>query len=169
MRVMLISGVVVLAGLAWANWPVPDLPERTKVDRILVRKEARTLTLFEQGRSVATYPISLGRVPTGAKRQEGDKKTPEGRYLITEHKSDSAFYRALRISYPNTYDQERARLEKRPPGSNIMVHGLPNGLGLIGRVHRWMDWTAGCVAVTNSEMKQIFAVVQPQAEIEILP
>ena len=153
--------------LAWAHWPTAPLPEGTRADRIVVAKRDRTLTLYQGSTFVRQYSVSLGRAPVGAKEREGDKKTPEGIYRIIEHKRDSSYYRALRVSYPEPHDVERARKRGHSPGSDIMVHGLPNGLGVIGRTHRWLDWTAGCIAVTNAEMHQLFHGVIPGATIEI--
>jgi L,D-peptidoglycan transpeptidase YkuD (ErfK/YbiS/YcfS/YnhG family)/ferredoxin len=151
----------------WANWPIAALPEGTTVDRIVVVKHTRTLTLYNGSTAVKSYKISLGRAPIGPKEREGDKKTPEGHYRIVELKSDSSYHRALRISYPEAVDKERARLNGVDPGSAIMIHGIRNGLGFLGRAHRLVDWTTGCLAVTNPEMDQIFEVVADGAQIEI--
>ena len=125
-----------LGVLAWAHWPIESLPSGTTADRILVEKAVRRLTLYRGATALRSYPVSLGVVPVGPKEREGDKKTPEGLFRITEHKRDSSFHLALRVSYPEPADVERARKMNVPPGSDIMVHGLPNGLGLLGRLHR---------------------------------
>lgn len=153
--------------LVWANWPTDRLPEGTQVERILVEKGERKLTLFSNGKVLKTYEISLGRSPTGSKEREGDQKTPEGEYRIIEHFDQSAFHRSLRISYPEKRDIDRARNQEVSPGSDIMIHGIRNGAGLIGQGHRWMDWTAGCIAVTNSEIEELWDIVPNGTIIEI--
>lgn len=162
-------GLVILAILLWANWPSSSLPTGTKADRIVVEKGARILTLYRQGVPLKQYRVSLGHAPTGAKEREGDKKTPEGVYRIIEHKSDSSYHLALRVSYPEPKDVARARTLGLNPGSDIMIHGLPNGYGVIGRIQRSSDWTAGCIALTNPEIEELFATVDDGVEIEIRP
>jgi len=164
---LLISLLVFTVTLTWANWPMQALPEGLQVDRIVVEKSNRTLTLFASDQLVKSYPISLGRVPEGAKQREGDLKTPEGRYTIIEHYEPSAFHRALRISYPGPEDIRRAESQGVSPGSDIMIHGMRNHLGLIGRLHRFIDWTAGCIAVTNDEIEEIWRLVPDGTPIEI--
>ncbi len=151
-------------------WPTETgLPPEAKADRLLVEKSRRLLHLYQKGRLLKTYRIALGTSPVGPKQREGDKKTPEGLYTITERKSDSAFHLALRISYPSPEDAARAAREGVNPGFDIMIHGLPNGQGHIGRAHLATDWTAGCIAVTNEEIEEIFAAVPVGTPIEIRP
>jgi murein L,D-transpeptidase YafK len=164
--VTLIAAAVASA-LAWANWPAAPLPPGSTADRILVEKAARTLTLFHGDRVLKKYSVSLGRVPVGPKQREGDKKTPEGVYHIQLHKFDSSYHRALQVSYPAAEDVARAKLQGVSAGLEIMVHGAPNGWGLIGRAHRAADWTAGCIAVTNPEIEEIYAAVPDGTVIEI--
>lgn len=167
-RIGLVCSIaLVIALLAWANWPVDDLPSGARADRIVVAKSQRTLTLFRAGQPLRVYPVALGRAPVGAKEREGDRKTPEGLYRIVEHKRASAFHRALRVSYPEDRDLARAQRLGVDPGGDIMVHGLHNGLGWIGRLHRNFDWTAGCIAVTDAEIEQIYAAVPDGTPIEI--
>lgn len=165
-----LAALALLGAFAWANWPtLHALPPGTVANRILVEKSQRKLTLLRDATVLKEYSVSLGKVPAGAKEREGDQKTPEGIYRITEHKLDSSFYRALRVSYPEARDIERAKKAGVPPGSDIMVHGMKNGLGLIGRFHRFSDWTAGCIALTNSEIEEILAAVPNGTVIEIRP
>lgn len=166
---ILLPVVALLAVLVWAHWPGPALAPGLKADRILVEKSARTLTLLNGTSVLKRYSVSLGHTPVGPKEREGDQKTPEGVYRIIEHKRDSSFHLALRVSYPEPADLERARAAGVKAGSDIMVHGLPNGRGFIGRAHRAKDWTAGCVAVTNPEIEEIFAAVADGTPIEIRP
>lgn len=164
---IIIPGCVVVFG--WAHAPHARLPEGTRADRLVVEKQKRLLHLYRGHERLKSYPVSLGWKPVGPKEKEGDYKTPEGKYRITEHKEDSSCHRALRVSYPDASDMARAKQQGVEPGGNIMIHGLRNGFGWLGRSHRWMDWTAGCVAVTNPEMDEIFEVVDNGAAIEIMP
>jgi len=149
------------------NWH-PLLPD-VIADRILVEKSARRLTLIREGTPLKTYRVSLGGEPIGPKEQEGDLRTPEGIYRIDFHKADSDYHRALHVSYPEQRDIERAAAAGVPPGSDIMVHGLPNGRGWIGAFHRRKDWTAGCIAVTDLEIEEIWRAVPDGTAIEIRP
>ncbi|HEB91677.1 MAG TPA: hypothetical protein ENI85_19025 [Deltaproteobacteria bacterium] len=148
--------------------PLPPHAE-PPVDRILVLKAERRLILLAGMESVADYGIALGSAPVGLKRMRGDGRTPEGLYRIDARKRDSDFHRALHISYPNAEDLRRARKSGVDPGGSIMIHGLPNGLGLIGSGHRMVDWTDGCIAVTNEEMDEIWDRVEEGVLVEIRP
>lgn len=139
------------------------------VDFVRVFKRQRRLELLSEGELVAQYAIALGDQPEGHKQQQGDERTPEGFYVIDWRKEDSAFHRALHISYPNSEDVRRARELGVDPGGAIMIHGLPNNLAVIGSVHTVVDWTDGCIAVTNAEIEEIWRLVQDGVAIEILP
>ena len=140
-----------------------------QADKILVEKGARRLTLLSRGRKLKEYHITLGFSPIGPKEREGDGRTPEGIYTIDFHKPDSAFHRALHVSYPSTQDSARAAEAGVSPGGDIMIHGLPNGFGAFGATYRLRDWTAGCIAVTDPEIDEIYTSVTDGTSIEILP
>lgn len=140
-----------------------------KADTILVEKGARRLTLLSGSRELKDYHIALGFSPIGPKGREGDGRTPEGIYSIDFHKPDSAFHRALHVSYPSAQDSARAAEAGVSPGGDIMIHGLPNGLGALGAASRSRDWTAGCIAVTDPEIDEIYSSVDDGTPIEILP
>jgi murein L,D-transpeptidase YafK len=161
--------LVTLAGLAAAHLNVNPLASNAIADRVLVEKGARRLTLLNKGAVLKTYPVALGREPVGAKEKEGDQRTPEGIYLIDFHKRDSDYHLALHVSYPEQRDVDQATTRGVSAGSDIMLHGLPNGRGWIGRFHRRSDWTAGCVAVTDFEIEEIFRAVPDGTPIEIRP
>ncbi|HEX5041977.1 MAG TPA: L,D-transpeptidase family protein [Candidatus Polarisedimenticolaceae bacterium] len=161
--------VLAVAASTWAQKNDAPLPRGTAADRILIEKAKRALTLFEKDKTLKTYQVALGREPVGAKRREGDGRTPEGIYIIAGRKPDSAFHRALRISYPNDADLVRARATGEPPGGDIMIHGLKNGLGWLGRLHTSSDWTEGCIAVTNEEIEEIWDAVPDGTPVEIVP
>lgn len=149
----------------------PSMAFRAPVqtDKVVVEKSRRKMTVWRQGQVVATFPVALGRAPVGAKTCEGDMRTPEGKYRVTEHKPDSAFYRALRLSYPEEPDIARAREQGCSPGGNILIHGLENGFGYVGDAHRSVDWTRGCIAITNQEMDRLWTLVPDGTEVEIVP
>ena len=107
------------------------------------------------------YHVSLGKQPIGNKEVEGDMKTPEG--------ANSKFYRNLGISYPNRYDREQASGIGKQPGGEIKIHGLQPKFSFIGRFHRLMDWTNGCIALTNSEIEDLYNHTKIGAKIEIKP
>ena len=166
-----------LTGLLIAAWVAvvfqsrhkPTANAQIKADKILVEKAARRLTLFFADQKLKEYRIALGFSPIGPKECEGDGRTPEGNYTIDFHKPDSAFHRALHVSYPSAADSTRAAEAGVLPGGDIMIHGLPNGLGALGPAHRLRDWTAGCIAVTDSEIDEIWNVVKDGTPIEIRP
>lgn len=145
----------------------PPLPAQAKADSVLVEKSARRMTLLREGRTLATYRVSLGSGGLAPKRREGDRLVPQGRYRIEWRNPKSGYHRSLKVSYPSPEDVRGAAGRGEPAGSNIMIHGVPNGLGWIGRLHRLVDWTAGCVAVTNAEIDDIWRAVPVGAPVEI--
>lgn len=138
-------------------------------DRVLVEKAKRQLTLYSRGKEIKTYKIALGRNPLGPKVRQGDGRTPEGVYVVDGRKARSAFHRALHISYPNAADRVRARSLGVSPGGNIMIHGIKNGFGWMGAQHRSLDWTEGCIAVTDEEIEEIWRTVPNGTVVEIVP
>jgi murein L,D-transpeptidase YafK len=141
-----------------------------KADKIVVIKSKHVALLMNNGEIIKAYRVSLGKQPVGRKSRQGDQKTPEGTYIIDSRIADSKFYLALHISYPNDADVKSAHKLGIDPGGSIMIHGLPNGLGKrIGKLHRLSDWTDGCIAVTNSEMDEIWELVPDGVTIEIKP
>jgi murein L,D-transpeptidase YafK len=165
--VLLLLAAVALIAAAYIN--VSPLPRDAVADRVLVEKAARQLTLLRDGKPLKKYRVALGRAPVGPKEYEGDQRTPEGVYSIDFHKPDSDYHRALHISYPEQHDIDRAAVEGLSAGSDIMIHGLPNGRNWPGRFHRRIDWTAGCIAVTDFEIEEIYRAVPDGTPIEIRP
>jgi len=161
---------LIAAFLAPATWAAdaPAISAR-KVDHILVLKAERTLQLMSGKDLIKTYKIALGTQPVGAKQKQGDRKTPEGNYVINGRNPHSQFHRSLRISYPNAADRERARKQKVDPGGDIMIHGIGKQFGWLGGLHRQSDWTLGCIAVTNEEIEEIWNLVPNGTPIEIRP
>jgi murein L,D-transpeptidase YafK len=165
----LVLCVAALAVAAFARLNVNPLPHDAVADRVVVEKSARRLTLLKNGSTLKVYRVALGRAPIGAKEYEGDQRTPEGIYSIDFHKPDSDYHLALHVSYPEQRDIDRAAAQGLSAGSDIMIHGLPNGRGWIGRFHRRNDWTAGCVAVTDFEIEEIYRAVPDGTPIELRP
>jgi murein L,D-transpeptidase YafK len=148
----------------------PELaPIEERATRLEIDKAARQLKLFRGDELLKTYRVSLGSSPVGHKSQEGDGRTPEGTYAIDFKNSRSRFHLALRISYPNVTDREAARRRGASPGGDIMIHGLPNGLSWLNSLHLNRDWTDGCIAVTNSEVDEIWRLVAANTPVTILP
>lgn len=147
---------------------VVDL-RKEPVDKVMIEKEKRRLTLFSMGESIKTYSIALGGNPVGPKEKQGDNKTPEGTYTIESRNRFSDYHLSLRISYPNKKDKKRARELGVSPGGDIMIHGLKNGLSWVGGLHTGIDWTEGCIAVTNEEMDEIARLVPNGTPVEIRP
>lgn len=137
--------------------------------RVVIEKTARRLTLERDGRVLARYGVALGSNPAGQKAREGDGRTPEGIYAVDFKHPRSRYHLALRISYPDARASEAAKRAGVPPGSDIMIHGIRNGLGWVGGLHRERDWTDGCIAVTNAEIREIWSRVPEGTPVEIRP
>jgi murein L,D-transpeptidase YafK len=145
-------------------------PESAKqADRIVIEKSKRTMTLMSGSTVLKTYKVALGGQPVGAKQRVGDHKTPEGLYIVDQKKAASQFHRALHISYPNARDKENARKLGVSPGGDVEIHGLGAKYGWVGAAHRQMDWTDGCIAVTNEEIDEIWPLVAVGTPVEIKP
>lgn len=140
-----------------------------RADLIIVQKSKHSLQLIQNGNIIRTYRVALGGSPVGPKRQQGDQKTPEGEYVIDGRDAHSQFHLSLHISYPNAQDRERAKRAGVDPGGAILIHGLPRGQGWIGAAHRAYDWTLGCIAVTDSEIEEIWRLVPNGTRILIEP
>lgn len=140
-----------------------------KADRIVIVKSTRTLTLMSRGQVLKTYRVALGGDPVGPKEKAGDKKTPEGEYVIDSKNAQSRFHLALHISYPNAADGERARKLGAKPGGGVEIHGLESKYAWVGSLQRYVNWTAGCIAVTNQEIEEIWPLVAIGTPVEIQP
>lgn len=139
------------------------------VDRVVVYKAARRMELHRRGRVVRSYKIALGLRPTGHKEQEGDYRTPEGRYTLERRNPQSDYFLSIQISYPNATDVAHAKHLRVSPGDAIMIHGLPNNPSRSMNYYSRVDWTDGCIAVSNSDMVEIWLMTTPGTPIEILP
>jgi tetratricopeptide (TPR) repeat protein len=147
-----------------------DVATRNRgVDRVLIEKKERRLTLLSKGEALKSYRIALGGNPVGPKERQGDNKTPEGVYSIDGRNPGSQYHLALHVSYPNERDKKRARELGVAPGGNIMIHGIKNGFSFVGDAHADVDWTKGCIAVTDEEIEEISRVVPNGTVVEIRP
>ena len=157
---------ITIAGLLiyWAI-PITPLPDGVKSDQLVVYKSKRKLEYWSGDQVIKTYTISLGGNPIGHKEVEGDSKTPEGLYYINDKNPHSGYHLNLGISYPNAADKKR----NNNPGGQIKIHGLKNGRGIIGKFQRFVDWTNGCIAVTNAEMEELYHTVPIGTPIYIHP
>jgi len=165
-----VLALAVISGVAaWNLWPNTPLPPGTKADLVVVHKAARRLELYRGKELLKAYQVSLGRHSIGTKTQQGDGRTPEGDYRLDYRNPTSSFHKALHISYPEPADIASARSRNVDPGGLVMVHGMRNGFGWIGRLHRVIDWTDGCVAVTNNEMDEIWTAVPDGTKIVLEP
>ncbi|HEY9181692.1 MAG TPA: L,D-transpeptidase family protein [Gammaproteobacteria bacterium] len=144
--------------------PVPD-----HADFVLVDKSDRKLYLFKAGRVLREFDVSLGLVPNGPKQREGDFKTPEGRYVLDSRNVNSDYFLSIHVSYPDESDRARAREQGVDPGNGIMIHGLPNELKRDLSSYLATDWTDGCIAVSNSDMVDIWLMTRDPTPIEIRP
>ncbi|MDA8412563.1 MAG: L,D-transpeptidase family protein [Desulfobacteraceae bacterium] len=143
--------------------------QKGPADKILIEKKERRLTLLSRGKVLKTYQIALGGNPDGPKERQGDNKTPEGTYVIDSRNRNSRYHRSLHISYPNEKDKKRARELGVSPGGDIMIHGIKNGYSWVGDMHAGVDWTKGCIAVTDEEIEEIDRLAPNGTTVEIRP
>jgi len=149
--------------------PSDSLPPNTRIDSLVVNKSDRSMTAYANGKLVRTYIIALGRSPEGDKQVQGDMRTPEGLYTIDSKNPNSGYHKNLGVSYPTAEDRKEAKALGKSPGGDIKVHGLPNGKGHIGKLHRLNDWTYGCIAVTDEEVDELYGAVEIGSPILIKP
>jgi murein L,D-transpeptidase YafK len=161
-RTLWLPLVVLLPGLLQAGeFPVAD--------EVIIDKSDRELHLLSDGEIFRTFKIALGIRPEGDKKKEGDFKTPEGRYLLDTRNPNSDYFLSIHVSYPSTEDRREASLSGLQPGGAIMIHGQPNIPSRSETYYRTQDWTNGCIAVTNSDMIDIWLMTGDSTPIEIRP
>lgn len=161
-------GVLSFFGL-WLYTGHQSAPGLARADFVLVEKSRHRMTLMYGGEPIRSYSVSLGRGGSDPKQREGDGRTPEGRYVIDWRNPSSKFHLSLHVSYPNAHDRQNARRLGAAPGGSIMIHGTPNGWEWAGPFINLVDWTDGCVAVSNAEMEEIWKAVPDGTPIEIRP
>ena len=157
------------AVLAWAHAAPEPLAGDVVADHVVVHKATRTLELYRGQTLLRRYRVALGRSPRGAKTTAGDDRTPEGEYRLDYRNDASRFHRALHVSYPQAADRAQANARGVAPGELIIVHGLAAYAAPLGRLHRLLDWTHGCIAVTDHEIDEIARVVPVGTAITITP
>ena len=175
----LLLALALLAGstAARAESPLPSSalltpsvePALPMADRVLVQKAERKLQLLRNGEVLRTYRIALGLRPEGHKEYEGDFRTPEGVYHLSRRNPNSEYFLSIQIDYPNDRDVARARRQGVRPGGAIMIHGQPNVPRKPRDYYSNVDWTEGCIAVSNSDMVEIWLMTPPDTPIEIRP
>jgi murein L,D-transpeptidase YafK len=158
---------LLLSVAAAADDVVPSNHEQA--DSVLVVKSERKLYLLQAGRVLRTFDVALGLVPNGPKQREGDFRTPEGKYFLESRNTDSDYFLSIKVSYTNEQDRSRARAQGLDPGGQIMIHGLPNEPRYAQRHYESSDWTDGCIAVSNSDMVDIWLMTRESLPIEIRP
>jgi murein L,D-transpeptidase YafK len=166
---MIIFILPLLTALTYNFYPEKSLPENCFIDSLVVIKSQRQLFAYSSGQLLKSYKVALGENPIGDKQFEGDMKTPEGKYRIDSKNPNSSFHRNLGISYPDSLHLIQAAQLNKSAGGDIKIHGIRNGLGLIGRFHRVTDWTNGCIAVTNSQIEELYDHTKLGVPILILP
>jgi murein L,D-transpeptidase YafK len=137
-------------------------------DAVIVRKSERRLYLMRHGLVLRSYRVSLGLEPQGPKERAGDFRTPEGHYLLTRRNPRSDYFLSILVSYPGPGDVERAHREHMDPGGQIMLHGLPNILRHKPAYYH-SDWTDGCIALSDSDMVEVWLMTRDNTPIDILP
>jgi murein L,D-transpeptidase YafK len=140
-----------------------------KADQVVVNKSAARLYLKAQGKTIATFQVAFGAQPQGHKQQQGDERTPEGHYTLDAKNSQSDYYKSIHISYPNAVDRALASRHGVNAGGDIMIHGQPNGWGWLAPITQWLNWTDGCIALTNGDMDEVWRAVDVGTPITILP
>jgi murein L,D-transpeptidase YafK len=160
--------IVLLALVIYYFYPESPFPKDKMIDRIEVYKSKDILLAYSKGVLIKKYTVSTGVNPDGQKQYEGDGKTPEGLYTINDKNPNSAFHKNLGISYPNKEDAARAKRLGKPAGE-IKIHGMKNGLAFVGKFHRWIDWTNGCIALTDGEVDELYEHTAVGTPIEIKP
>ena len=137
--------------------------EGPQVTQVQLFKGSRRLYLMHHDQVLAAYDVDLGFAPEGHKGQRGDGRTPEGEYVIDRRNPNSSYHLSIGLDYPNATDVEVARAAGVSPGGDIFIHGEPR------KFRRQRDWTAGCIAVTNDEIEDIYAMVRDGTPIVISP
>ncbi|MCB1337213.1 MAG: L,D-transpeptidase family protein [Maritimibacter sp.] len=165
-----------IAAAAFAIWQggrvppvvIPDRPPlEGRIDRIVIEKQARRLTVYRDGAALKSYRVALGFSPVGDKARQGDGRTPEGLFRIDRRNAQSAFHLSLGIDYPQPDDVARARAGGYSPGGDIFIHGQPNGYDHVPTLG--YDWTEGCIALADAEIEELWRATPMGTEVEIRP
>jgi len=164
--VALLTALLILSSVSATVQAAGEFP---LADRVVVEKAKRKLHLMKDGSAFRSFDIALGIMPIGDKQREGDFKTPEGVYVLDIKNPNSEFFLSIRISYPDAEDRRAAAAQGVDPGGAIMIHGQPNTPTKSETYYRTQDWTNGCIAVSNSDMIDIWLMTADNTPIEIRP
>lgn len=162
--------LAILAAALTMPWAAPGAASEFPIaDLVVIEKGERKLHLIRDGEVFRSFDIALGLMPIGDKEQEGDFRTPEGRYLLDSRNPNSEFFLSIHVSYPDEQDRREARARGVDPGGAIMIHGQPNEPSRSELYYKTQDWTNGCIAVSNSDMIDIWLMTSENTPIEIRP
>ncbi|MBF0611791.1 MAG: L,D-transpeptidase family protein [Magnetococcales bacterium] len=168
-KISVAFGVVLIGVAVYAHWPHDPLPEGVQADRVEVYKSKGQMVLFREGKELRRYDVALGRT-AGRKDRALDGKTPEGQYTIdSRYGEGSNYYSSLHLTYPNEEDLATAKALGVDPGGGISIHGVRNDLWFVGRLQKLVNWTRGCVAVSNQEMAELWRVLPDHIPVNIYP
>lgn len=160
---MILAGVAALAGCAARDRPPRFLTyDGPPVTGIVAWKARRQMAVMSGEQILHSWNFELGFSPEGHKQFEGDGRTPEGVYYVDRKNPRSQYHLSVGVSYPNEQDRAYARALGRPPGGDIFFHGTP------AIVRKQPDWTAGCLAITNEEIEELYAMTPIGTPIVIL-
>lgn len=140
-----------------------------RADLVRVDKSESRLDLIRDGEVFASFGVVFGSEPRGHKQQQGDERTPEGRYILDYKNAASSYHRSIHISYPNAQDRQIARERGVDPGGDIMIHGQPNGWEWLAPLLQLFNWTDGCIALRNRDMDTVWDAVDAGTPVEITP
>ena len=163
-RIVVVALLLGVAACAPSKFKTYSGPQVTQV---VVNKGARQMLLMHGNTVLKAYRIGLGNEPIGHKQYEGDGKTPEGLYYIDRRNPNSRYHLSVGISYPNEADKARALAQGVQVGSDIFIHGQGPEGRVSSKARR--DWTVGCIAVTDAEVEDIYAMVPDGTPIMIYP
>lgn len=168
MRWLFVACSLLFTSFTYAN-NTPALADLSaSIDKVLVVKSERKLQLLQGSKVLKSYRVSLGK-KQGPKQFEGDKRTPEGTYLIDWRKNSDKYNLSMHISYPNDKDKQVAEKHGKRAGSMIMLHGTPLSAEYPEWFFHTLDWTEGCIALKNDDMREIWNLVRDGTLIEIRP
>lgn len=159
----------VVVGLCLATLTAPSAVAIEKAESVLVVKKDRRLYLLREGEAYASFSATFGTNPKGHKQQEGDGRTPEGKYVLDYKNENSGYHLSIHVSYPDANDKAAAKKLGVSPGGNIMIHGQKAGWGWLGSFSRFVNWTDGCIALSDKDMSTVWEAIEPGTPIEIRP
>jgi murein L,D-transpeptidase YafK len=164
-----LAAALLIAGCMAALPSFSAADQIAAADRVVVHKAEHKLYLYSGSRLLGEYKVQLGLSPSGQKEREHDFRTPEGRYFLARRNTRSDFFLAIQVSYPNPQDEQRARKNHWAPGGSIMIHGFPNTPKHPAAYYQNNDWTDGCIALSNSDMVEVWMRTQDNIPIDIYP